>query len=76
MKAVHCLDFATARKAQEWGGAELDFIFPDDVKTPPEFIARAKFFEKTLPMLEKVPAKYFTPSGWTKKVFAFLDRSW
>ncbi len=41
-----------------------------------DYAARAKFFEKTLPMLEKVPARYFTPSGWRFSQFKFLDRSW
>jgi len=40
------------------------------------FPLRAKFFEKTLPMIEKVPARYFTPKGWRFSRFKFLDRSW
>lgn len=38
--------------------------FPLTLPTPQEFLERAKFFEKLLPLLEEVPSKYFTKTGW------------
>lgn len=34
---------------------------------------RAKFWHEAMPTLEKILAKYYTPSGWCFKVFVFLD---
>ena len=34
---------------------------------------RAIFWRRAMPELEKIPAKYFTPSGWRFEPFAFLE---
>lgn len=39
-----------------------------------EFSNRASFFKMIIPILEKIPAKRFTPSGWI--YFKELDRKW
>jgi len=41
---------------------------------PPEFVARAEFFERIVPILKAIPARRFTPKGWA--YFGELDRSW
>lgn len=38
------------------------------------FNARAAFFDKIIPILEKIPASRFTKRGW--EYFSELDRSW
>ena len=38
------------------------------------FENRAKLFDKIIPILKKIPAKRFTPSGWT--YFKELNRKW
>lgn len=35
---------------------------------------RIKFWKKVIPILESLPAKIFTPSGW--RYFSELDRKW
>jgi len=35
---------------------------------------RLEFWQQALPLLEKVPAKYFTKSGYARKAFQFLER--
>lgn len=46
----------------------------EDIEPNLAFTARAEFFDKIIPILEKLPARKFTPSGWT--YFSELDRDW
>ncbi len=41
---------------------------------PEAYEARAAFFDRIIPILEKIPASRFTKRGW--KYFDELDRSW
>jgi hypothetical protein len=75
-----CLEFATFQEAllvhdimeTKFGGDETKYF----QKPPPEFEARAKFFEKIIPMLEKIPAKAFIKSGWKYDYFKHISRDW
>ncbi len=59
---VGCSHFSTYQSANK-------------VSAPPEaFNARAAFFDKIIPILEKIPASRFTKRGW--EYFDMLDRSW
>ncbi len=67
-----CLLFKSSQDAKE---TYLDILsrnelhgkaeFPLEEQVPKEFVARAKFFEKIIPILETLPKSKFTISGWT-----------
>jgi len=66
-----CSEFESATKARK----QLPGLhYPNSSKTDKTFIARAEFFDKIIPILEKIPAARFTKSGWT--YFKELDRTW
>ena len=74
-----CMDFRTfveAKRAIDGiisNTGHESYIYPKDKPTIPEFIARAEFFEKYLPIIKKLPSKIFTPSRW--RYFKELDRN-
>ena len=75
---VGCIGFATYKAASNsyrnvLSNVGLSKCYPNNKPTK-EFIARANFFRKIIPILEKIPAKRFTPSGW--EYFVELDREW
>lgn len=68
-----CTCFKTAKAVSRLASTKDDN--PYKRKTPNKaFIARADFFKKIIPILRKIPARRFTPSGWT--YFKELDRNW
>ena len=68
-----CTDFSTYKAAAEFEPLKNKEIFPMDVETPQTFINRANFFEKVVPILEKVPSWRFTPSKW---VYFGINKDW
>lgn len=68
-----CGKFRTYRRAyaRAYERYSFNLAFTPDVVT---FNARAAFFDKIIPILEKIPAKRFTKKGW--RYFDELDRSW
>jgi len=62
-----CVDFKTFKKAS---AAEAK----SPLAQKRAFNARARFFDKIIPILEKIPAARFTKKGWT--YFEELDRNW
>ena len=71
-----CWQFKSNIKAQAFLSKfdSLLNLYPAKNKTSITFISRAEFFEKIIPILEKIPAKRFTKKGWT--YFNELDRAW
>lgn len=74
-----CIDFYTYRRASSVGTSRFNlickpFLYPDNAVIIPEFLARAAFFDKIIPILQEIPARRFTRSGWT--YFNELDRNW
>lgn len=67
-----CLDFTTSDKL--WRYLLDKKSKSSKYRLNKYFIARADFFKKIIPILRKIPAKRFTPSGWT--YFKELDRNW
>jgi hypothetical protein len=57
-----CFDFTSCRNARK-KNRELTHIDSHD-KPCKEFIKRAEFFEKYLPVIKKWPASRFTKKGW------------
>ncbi len=64
-----CYEFNSNDIAQEYHEEHEEKLEPN-----PAFEARAAFFDKIIPILEKIPASRFTKKGW--KYFNELDRSW
>ena len=50
------------------------YMYPKDEPTYQEFINRANYFKKIIPILEKIPARRFTPIGW--KYFKEISKEW
>jgi hypothetical protein len=67
-----CLDFTTYKNAFVCHCQGVYIL--KNGKPSKAFRDRAEFFRKTYPILEKIPAKRFTPTGWT--YFKELDRNW
>lgn len=70
---VGCIQFNTYKKASVYLGLNT-YKYPKDLPTHKTFIMAAKFLEKIIPILEKIPKERFTPSGWT--YFNELNRDW
>ena len=68
-KHVGCVDFASYKIAKE-AYREAYYLSVGDFKKA--YSKRADFFKKYYPVLEKLPAKKFTPTGWS--YFEELDR--
>jgi len=70
-----CIEFESFNDADvsSYERMGLGNVYEEEEPTP-EFIARAEFFDKIIPILEKIPARRFTPSGFT--YFKELDRNW
>jgi len=71
-----CIEFKSFNKAYKKFNeiSSLSTFFYEDLKTPKEFIKRAEFFEKIIPILERIPAERFTKKGW--RYFDELNRNW
>lgn len=73
-----CVEFTTYLEAAEVARVNGCFKIPtpESAKMPIQraFDARAAFFDKIIPILEKIPASRFTRKGW--EYFDELDRSW
>lgn len=67
--AAGCNEFSSHLKAENY---YFECRMP--IKPNPAFEARAAFFDKIIPIFEKIPASRFTKRGW--KYFKELDRSW
>lgn len=65
--ALGCYYFNSAKAAMKMSKQT-------DCVPNPAFNARAAFFDRIIPILEKIPASRFTKNGW--KYFDELDRSW
>ena len=72
-----CTKFASYINAKEvmFSNYGINICVSDSNNYPlEEFIDRANFFRKIIPILEKISPRRFTPSGW--KYFKELDRNW
>jgi len=69
-----CNYFETYKKAHTYYLRFLHCSTNDVKEAPKVFIDRAKFFEKIIPILKKIPEKRFTKKGWV--YFSELNRSW
>lgn len=63
-----------ARQVSEKYAPGKPLVYPNSKKVSIKFIRRAEFFEKIIPILEKIPGSRFTNKGW--KYFKELDRKW
>lgn len=45
-------------------------------KTQKQRLRRAGFHKKCIPILQKIDAKYFTPTGWKEAAFKKIKRKW
>ena len=68
-----CGHFASNYTAQEYLRSH-QYNTDKIILTNPAFDARAAFFDKIIPILDRIPAERFTKRGW--KYFNELDRSW
>lgn len=69
-----CFGFNTTKKAMKLVGQGHIGLRDESVIVQKAFNARAAFFDKIIPILEKIPAKRFTKKGW--EYFNELSRSW
>jgi hypothetical protein len=44
--------------------------------TPNQRLRRANFHKKCIPILEKIDAKYFTPTGYKAEAFKKIKKEW
>lgn len=61
---IGCESFDTYINAANSGYKESDFGKCLNRKPNKQFLARAAFFDKIIPILEKAPASQFTKKGW------------
>lgn len=74
---MECLAFTSykkANKALKKRVGKYSIIYPNGRKVAVAFLRRAEFFEKIIPILEKIPSKRFTKKDWT--YFKELNRAW
>ena len=74
-----CLTFASFKKvtkAVQKYRIDIDNLPDNRAEAKIALHERGAFYEKIIPMLEKIPAKYFTPSSWKFKVFDIFKKEW
>jgi len=73
---IGCTEFKSFADAEEWLDLKSNntYFFDPTWEIPEEFIRRAEFFDKIIPILEKIPKERFTPQGWT--YFKELSHEW
>lgn len=60
--SMGCINFRSFKEASENLKIIEDYYYTDE--SMKYLKKRAKFFRKIIPILKKIPAEQFTPSGW------------